>query len=118
MSATVAAAPQPIFSAQDLTKVYQMGEVRVHALRGASLELFRGELVVLPGPSGSGKSTLLNILGGLDTNPAARSQEGRQRQNSARGDYAATHQSSLKLCDRFSIIAPYPDSMATRQRPL
>lgn len=59
--------PQAVFSARDVTKVYQMGEVKVHALRGASLELFRGELVVLLGPSGSGKSTLLNILGGLDT---------------------------------------------------
>ncbi|MEZ6132926.1 MAG: ABC transporter ATP-binding protein [Planctomycetaceae bacterium] len=56
----------PIFAAHDVTKVYQMGEVKVHALRGATLELFRGELVVLLGPSGSGKSTLLNILGGLD----------------------------------------------------
>jgi len=56
-----------IFSAHDVTKVYEMGEVKVHALRGATLELFRGELVVLLGPSGSGKSTLLNILGGLDT---------------------------------------------------
>ncbi|MEW6052961.1 MAG: ABC transporter ATP-binding protein [Nitrospirota bacterium] len=44
-----------------------MGEVKVHALRGISLELYSGELVVLLGPSGSGKSTLLNILGGLDT---------------------------------------------------
>jgi putative ABC transport system ATP-binding protein len=67
MSPTVDAPPQLIFSAQDVTKVYQMGEVKVHALRGASLELLRGELVVLLGPSGSGKSTLLNILGGLDT---------------------------------------------------
>lgn len=44
-----------------------MGEVEVHALRGANLELFESELIVLLGPSGSGKSTLLNILGGLDT---------------------------------------------------
>ena len=55
-----------VLRAQDLTKRYQMGEVEVHALRGVSLELLHGELVVLVGPSGSGKSTLLNILGGLD----------------------------------------------------
>jgi putative ABC transport system ATP-binding protein len=54
------------FTAQDITKIYRMGEVEVHALRGVDLELWPSELVVLLGPSGSGKSTLLNILGGLD----------------------------------------------------
>jgi putative ABC transport system ATP-binding protein len=56
-----------VFRTRGLTKVYDMGEVQVHALRGVDLELFAGEMVVLLGASGSGKSTLLNILGGLDT---------------------------------------------------
>lgn len=55
-----------VFSARGITKVYDMGEVQVHALRGVDLDLHSGEMVVFLGPSGSGKSTLLKILGGLD----------------------------------------------------
>ena len=56
----------PVFTARQVTKVYDMGEVQVHALRGVDLDLAEGKFVALLGPSGSGKSTLLNILGGLD----------------------------------------------------
>lgn len=56
-----------VFHVRGLTKSYQMGEVKVDALRGIDLDLHRGEFTVLLGASGSGKSTLLNILGGLDT---------------------------------------------------
>jgi putative ABC transport system ATP-binding protein len=55
-----------VFHIHGVSKVYQMGEVQVHALRGVDLDLYAGELVVMLGASGSGKSTLLNILGGLD----------------------------------------------------
>jgi len=79
MSTQSATELESVFSARGITKVYHMGEVDVHALRGVDLDLYRGEFVVLLGPSGSGKSTLLNILGGLDS-PTAGSITYRDRQ--------------------------------------
>lgn len=76
-------------SASGLTKVYQTGDVVVHALRGAELELREGELVVMLGPSGSGKSTLLNILGGLDV-PTAGTVWFRNRQLTASDEASLT----------------------------
>jgi putative ABC transport system ATP-binding protein len=62
----------PVFEVRGLTKVYEMGEVQVHALRGIDLDIDEGRFVVVLGHSGSGKSTLLNILGGLDHPTAGR----------------------------------------------
>ena len=64
--AALATSVVPVFHAHEIAKVYHMGEVDVHALRGVSIDLVEHEFLVLLGPSGSGKSTLLNILGGLD----------------------------------------------------
>lgn len=71
-SAAAKAGSGAVLRAEGLTKVYRMGEVDVHALRGVDFSLYESEFLVLLGMSGSGKSTLLNILGGLDVPSAGR----------------------------------------------
>ena len=78
-----------VLTARGLSKVYRMGEVDVHALRGVDFDLFEGELLVLLGASGSGKSTLLNLLGGLDV-PSAGTIQYRDHELTAANDRQLT----------------------------
>jgi putative ABC transport system ATP-binding protein len=80
----------PVLEARNLTKVYRMGEVDVHALSGVDIALYESEFVVLLGPSGSGKSTLLNILGGLDVPTSGRVFFHRDRELTAADEDALT----------------------------
>ncbi len=99
--------PRPVFSARDVRKVYNMGEVQVEALRGVDLDLYPGEFVVLLGPSGSGKSTLMNILGGLDSATSGHvSYQGRDLTNASDRELTAYRRDYVGFVFQFYNLIP------------
>jgi len=98
---------RPVFRLRGVTKVYPMGEVEVHALRGVDLDIEEGHFLVLLGHSGSGKSTLLNIIGGLDV-PTAGTVFYRDRELTAASEHELTafRRSSVGFVFQFYNLIP------------
>ncbi len=98
---------EAVFEAEGLTKIYDMGEVQIHALRGVDMELYAGELVAFLGPSGSGKSTLLNILGGLDAATSGRvTYHGRELVGATDKELTAYRRSHVGFVFQFYNLIP------------
>lgn len=98
---------ETIFSAKGIHKVYKVGQVDVHALRGVDLELGSGEFVVMLGASGSGKSTLLNILGGLDTPSSGHvSFRGKSLETATRNELTNYRRQSVGFIFQFYNLIP------------
>ena len=108
-----------VFRARDLTKTYRTGEVEVVALHGVTLEIGRGEFIVLLGPSGSGKSTLLNILGGLDVPTAGEVSFAEHRLDGA-GDAELTRyrREHVGFVFQFYNLMPVLDAFENVELPL
>jgi putative ABC transport system ATP-binding protein len=79
-----------VIVAENLTKIYKMGDIEVSALCGVSLKITRGEIVAVMGPSGSGKSTLMNIIGCLDLPTSGEYYLDGERVSSLSGDQLAS----------------------------
>ena len=96
-----------VLHAEALTKIYRMGEVDVHALRGVDVRLYEGEFMVLLGASGSGKSTLLNILGGLDVPTSGRVlYRGRDLAEATEGELTRYRRHSVGFVFQFYNLIP------------
>lgn len=104
---------------RDMTKVYTMGEIEVHALRGINLHIDAGEFVAIMGPSGSGKSTLMNMIGCLDT-PTAGSYtlDGIEVATLADNELSAVRARKLGFVFQQYMLLPRQTALANVEMPM
>ena len=109
----------PVIAIRDVTKTYQMGRVRVDALRGVSLSVERGEMLSVMGPSGSGKSTMMNIIGCLDVPTGGRYfLEGEDVRGMNDNELAEIRQGKIGFVFQTYNLLPRATALANVEMPL
>ena len=109
----------PVIAIRDVTKTYQMGRVRVDALRGVSLSVDRGEMLSVMGPSGSGKSTMMNIIGCLDVASTGRYLlEGEDVRGMNDNELAEIRQGKIGFVFQTYNLLPRATALANVEMPL
>src|ERR1051325_2406513 len=106
-----------LIETRDLWKTYVMGSEEIHALRGVSIDIQRGEYVAIMGPSGSGKSTLMNLIGCLDT-PSKGSYLLNGKQVGEMNDNELARIRNAEIGFVFQTLNLLPDRKSTRLTPL
>jgi putative ABC transport system ATP-binding protein len=116
---TVASTPQTVLSLTDAHKIYQTGEIEVHALRGVSLEIKRKEFVAVMGPSGSGKSTMMNVIGCLDRLTSGRYVlDGTDVSTMSKNDLADTRNTKIGFVFQSFNLIPRTTAIANVELPM